>query len=74
MTAPAHPPTAVITGAGGFVLRSVVPVLLAAGWRVIGVDRQFTPALRAAWAHPALDLIEADAAALPRVIGDLQRI
>jgi nucleoside-diphosphate-sugar epimerase len=65
MTAHGRPPTAVITGAGGFVLRSVVEALLAAGWRVIGVDRQFAPALQAAWTHPALDLVEADAAALP---------
>ncbi|MFQ3645817.1 MAG: NAD(P)-dependent oxidoreductase [Anaerolineae bacterium] len=65
MTAAPNTYTVLVTGAGGFVLRSVVDVLAAAGCRVLAVDRQFPPALRARWAASSVELIEADAAALP---------
>lgn len=39
-----------ITGAGGFVMSNIIPVLLAEGCTVIALDRAFDPALRKAWA------------------------
>lgn len=69
MTAQHDIRTVLVTGAGGFVLRSVVDVLAAAGWRVLALDRQFAPALRVRWAASAVELIEGDAAALPTYAG-----
>jgi nucleoside-diphosphate-sugar epimerase len=69
MTTPHDIRTVLVTGAGGFVLRSVVDVLTAAGWRVLALDRRFAPALRARWAASSVELIEADAAALPAYAG-----
>ncbi len=65
MTAERSIRTVLITGAGGFVLRSVVDVLAAASWRVVAVDRRFPSALRARWASASVEMIESDAAALP---------
>lgn len=53
-----------VTGAGGFVCRSVVNMLLAGGHAVIALDRTFDADLQAAWAG-RVTLIEADAGHLP---------
>ncbi len=58
-----------VTGAGGFVCRSIVEALLNAGHTVIAVDRAFDADLRRRW-QDALHLIEADAGALPAVAVD----
>lgn len=57
--------TVVITGAGGFVLRHVVDVLLRAGVHVVAVDQRFDPALQAAWSARGATILQADAACLP---------
>lgn len=53
-----------VTGAGGFVCRSIISVLLERDYHVIALDRAFDPGLRERWAGRAT-LIEADVDALP---------
>jgi nucleoside-diphosphate-sugar epimerase len=57
---------ALVTGAGGFVCRHIVDALVAGGWHVMALDRQFDPALREAWVRH-VEMIEGDAAHLPDV-------
>lgn len=56
-----------VTGAGGFVCRSVVQHLLESGTPVIAVDRAFDDGLRRRWSGwgAALRLVQADSADLP---------
>lgn len=58
-----------VTGAGGFVCRSIVEALLSAGHAVVAVDRTFDHDLWQRW-QESVTLIEADAAALPPVPAD----
>lgn len=58
-----------VTGAGGFVCRSIVHELLAAGHEVIALDRAFDADLRRDWAG-RVRLIETDAHTLPPVEAD----
>jgi nucleoside-diphosphate-sugar epimerase len=66
MSAPVSP-TVLITGAGGFVMRTVAARLLAHGCRVVAVDRAFSQPQPLRWQHcqQSLTCIEADAADLP---------
>lgn len=47
-----------VTGAGGFVCRHIVTMLLKHGLRVIAADRAFDPNLRTAWASQPVTLLE----------------
>jgi len=51
-----------VTGAGGFVCRSIVQALLETGSDVIAVDRSFDDSLRQEWESwgSRLNLIESD--------------
>lgn len=55
-----------VTGAGGFVGRSIAQALAAGGHTVIAVDRAFDPDLAARWARQ-IEMIAADALTLPPV-------
>lgn len=59
-----------VTGAGGFVGSSLMSALLAAGYRVVAVDRAFDPDLRARLAGADIEWIETDAAHLPDTDAD----
>lgn len=63
------PEHTLVTGAGGFVPRTIVTTLLASGLRVTAVDRAFDPDLVAAWHHygDQVTCIEGDATALPDI-------
>lgn len=62
-----------VTGAGGFVMSNVIPVLLDAGCAVIALDRTFDAALREEWNRfpsDRLSLTETDAHTLPNIQAD----
>ena len=56
-----------VTGASGFVMSNIIPVLLAEGCAVIALDRVFDPALQSGWVERWGDLITC----LEREAGDL---
>lgn len=59
-----------VTGASGFVCRSVVTALVAAGYRVIAVDRAFDSDMRVRLADGPVEWVEADAEHLPALEAD----
>jgi nucleoside-diphosphate-sugar epimerase len=59
-----------VTGAGGFVMSSVVGALLEAEYRVIAVDHAFDSSLVAAWDNKPVEIIKTDAMNLPDVQAD----
>lgn len=62
-----------VTGAGGFVGRNIVQVLLDAGHDVVALDRAFDDDLRRKWAdrwNAQLDMIEAETSELSEVAVD----
>lgn len=66
-------PRVLITGAGGFVCSSIARVLLADGWQVIAVDRQFDADLQANWTKQwseRITFVQADSTNLPSVEAD----
>jgi nucleoside-diphosphate-sugar epimerase len=59
-------PRVLVTGAGGFVCRHIVDALLAGGWQVVALDRQFDPALRDTWAG-RVEMLKGDITHLPEI-------
>ncbi len=57
-----------ITGAGGFVCSNIAQALLAEGWQVIAVDRQFDTTLQANWVKQwgdSVTFVQTDSVNLP---------